>query len=58
MPERQIVGGGRDDIVVAEDPGRAQRIGPGLGRLIMPVRRATCQRVERGRGPRSGAMLK
>jgi hypothetical protein len=38
VTERQIIGPGGSDFFIAEDPGRAQRIGPGLRRLVMPVR--------------------
>ena len=37
MTQRQIVGPGGGDFFVVEDPGRAQRIGPGLRRFVMPA---------------------
>src|SRR3954468_3469391 len=37
MPEREVIGAGRGDHVVADQPGWAQRVGPGLRRLVMAV---------------------
>ena len=38
MAERQIVGGSGGDLFVAKHPGRPQRVGAGLGRLVVAVR--------------------
>src|SRR5262249_3541393 len=37
MAKRQIIGPRRGDHAVADQPGRSQRVGPGLGRLVMAV---------------------
>ena len=37
MPERDVIGLRLADHRVADQPGRTQRVGPGLGRLVMAV---------------------
>ena len=52
MAERDVIGLRLADHRVADQPGRAQRVGPGLGRLVMAVAdrdRASSRRAAAGR---------